>query len=106
MADVVGSTSRLLKASQELSNETFIVATDRGLFYKMQQASPNKRFIEAPTAGEGASCHSCAHCPWMAMNHFENLEASLCEGSNEIQLDPDIVRKAQIPLKRMVEFSI
>lgn len=105
MADVVGSTTRLLKASQELPNDTFIVATDRGLFYKMQCASPTKKFFEAPTAGEGATCHSCAHCPWMAMNHIENLETALREGCNEIHLDAGIIEKAKIPLKRMVEFS-
>ena len=68
VADVVGSTSQLLKSSYELPNQTFIVATDRGIFYKMQQASPDKQFLEAPTAGSGATCKSCAHCPWMAMN--------------------------------------
>jgi len=103
MADVVGSTRNLLAASQTLPNDIFIVATDRGLFYKMQQASPNKRFIEAPTAGEGATCHSCAHCPWMAMNNFENLTASLQQGSNEVHLAPDIIEKARLPLMRMID---
>lgn len=105
LADAVGSTSRLLRASQEMSNDTFIVATDRGLFYKMQQASPDKQFIAAPTAGEGATCRSCAHCPWMAMNHFENLETSLLQGNNEIHLDADIIEKARTPLGRMISFN-
>jgi len=104
-ADVVGSTSRLLKASQELSNDTFIVATDRGIFYKMQQASLNKTFMEAPTAGEGATCHSCAHCPWMAMNNLMNLEQSLLTGDSEVLVEPDIIEKAKIPLNRMLNFS-
>jgi quinolinate synthase len=68
MADVVGSTSQLIKAAQEMDNQTFIVATDKGIFYKMQQLAPHKTFVEAPTAGSGAACRSCAHCPWMAMN--------------------------------------
>lgn len=105
MATVVGSTSQLLKASQTLDNDTFIVATDRGIFYKMQQASPNKRFIEAPTAGYGATCRSCAHCPWMAMNNLKNLEQSLLTGNNEITLDQEIITKARIPLQRMLDFS-
>lgn len=104
-ADVVGSTSQLLKASQELNNEMFIVATDRGIFYKMQQASPHKTFIEAPTAGEGATCQSCAHCPWMAMNNLVNLEQSLLTGSEEVLVEPNIVEKAKIPLDRMLNFS-
>ncbi len=104
-ADVVGSTSRLLKASQELSNKVFIVATDRGIFYKMQQLSPDKTFIEAPTAGHGATCRSCGHCPWMAMNNLVDLEQSLLTGANEITLDSAIMSKAKIPLERMLKFS-
>lgn len=104
-ADVVGSTSRLLKASQELPNSTFIVVTDRGIFYKMQQKSPHKTFIAAPTAGQGATCRSCGHCPWMAMNTLLNLEQSLLIGNNEILLDAEIIAKAKIPLQRMLDFS-
>jgi len=104
-ADVIGSTSQLLKASQELVNDTFIVATDRGIFYKMQQASPNKLFLEAPTAGEGATCRSCAHCPWMAMNNLMNLEQCLLTGSDEVFVESDIIEKAKIPLDRMLNFS-
>ncbi len=104
-ADIVGSTTRLLKASQELPNKTFIVATDRGIFYKMQQASPNKIFIEAPTAGIGATCRSCGHCPWMAMNSLVNLEQSLISGDTEIHLPAEIIQKAKLPLTRMIEFK-
>lgn len=105
LADVVGSTTRLLKASQEMPDDIFIVATDRGLFYKMQQAEPDKTFIEAPTAGVGATCRSCGHCPWMAMNALGNLEQSLVSGTNEIVLDADLIERAKIPLQRMVDFK-
>ncbi len=83
LADAVGSTSQLIKAAQTLPNKTFIVATDRGIFYKMQQLCPDKDFIEAPTAGNGAACRSCAHCPWMAMNTLERTLACLREGSGK-----------------------
>ncbi len=73
LADAVGSTSQLIKAAQTLPHQRFIVATDNGIFYKMQQAAPGKTFIAAPTMGEGATCKSCAHCPWMAMNGLHNL---------------------------------
>ncbi|MFT7242829.1 MAG: quinolinate synthase [Candidatus Azotimanducaceae bacterium] len=105
LADVVGSTTQIIRASQELPNETFIVATDRGIFYKMRQVSPNKTFIEAPTAGNGAACRSCAHCPWMGMNALDNLEASLAAGSNEVFVDEAIAKQALIPLQRMVNFQ-
>lgn len=106
LADVVGSTTQLIKAAHELPNDTFIVATDRGIFYKMQQAAPGKRLIEAPTAGHGATCKSCAHCPWMAMNTLEQLQACLEEKTNEIIVDPEIIKRAKLPLQRMIEFKV
>jgi quinolinate synthase len=104
IADAVGSTSQLIKAAQTLPHEVFIVATDRGIFHKMRRAAPGKRFIDAPTAGKGATCRSCAHCPWMAMNQLVALRNSLRDGSNEVLVDPEIGRRAMIPLKRMLDF--
>lgn len=106
MADAVGSTSQLIKAATELSNSTFIVATDRGIFYKMQQAAPNKTFIEAPTAGEGATCKSCANCPWMAMNGLQALKEALIDASGkEVFVEPKLAERAMIPLNRMLDFA-
>ena len=104
MADCVGSTSQILKAAGDLPHDTFIVATDRGLFHKMRKANPQKRFIEAPTAGEGATCRSCAHCPWMAMNELRELRDALRDGSNEILVDVETAERAMIPLQRMLDF--
>lgn len=105
LADAVGSTSQLLKASQTLPNQTFIVATDKGIFYKMQQASPHKTFIEAPTGGVGATCKSCAHCPWMAMNSLKNVAEALTKETNEIFVPEAIRLKAIRPLQRMLDFQ-
>lgn len=106
MADAVGSTSQLIKASQTLDNEKFIVATDRGIFYKMQQLEPNKTFYEAPTGGNGATCKSCAHCPWMAMNGLQAIEQALTEPQgHEIFVDAELRKQALIPLDRMLNFS-
>ncbi len=105
LADVVGSTTQLIRATTELPNQKFIVATDNGIFHKMRSAAPGKTFIEAPTAGNGATCRSCAHCPWMAMNVLENLEQTLKTGDNEVWVDPVIAERALIPLDRMVSFS-
>lgn len=104
IADAVGSTSQLINAARTLPNRRCIVATDRGIFFKMQQAAPDKELIIAPTAGHGATCRSCAHCPWMAMNQLKNLAESLESGSNEIEVDPELGRRAMIPLQRMLEF--
>ncbi|ABO23794.1 quinolinate synthase NadA [Shewanella loihica] len=108
MADAVGSTSQLIKAAQSLENDIFIVATDKGIFYKMQQAAPNKTLIEAPTGGNGATCRSCAHCPWMAMNGLKAIEAALInDGSeqHEIFVDESLRERALLPLDRMLDFA-
>lgn len=103
-ADVVGSTTQIIKAACERPEKRFIIATDAGIFYKMQQLAPDKELILAPTAGEGATCRSCANCPWMGMNTLENLHDSLLNNSNEIQVPLDLCRKAMVPLQRMLDF--
>ena len=105
LADVAGSTSQLIKAAQTLPNEKLIVATDRGIFFKMQQAVPEKTLFEAPTAGNGATCRSCAHCPWMAMNALDSLALELKEHNNEISVDDALIEQAMLPLNRMLAFS-
>ena len=65
-ADVVGSTTQLLNAVVKGTAPAYIVATDNGILHRMRQLAPSKTLIEAPTAGTGATCKSCAHCPWMA----------------------------------------
>ncbi len=110
IADAVGSTSQIIRAAGELPHKTFIVATDRGIFHKLRQRNPDKRFIEAPTAGEGATCRSCAHCPWMAMNELSQLAACLesdeLMAANEVLVDPEIGRRAMVPLQRMLDFKV
>jgi len=105
IADVVGSTSQLIKASQAMEQDTFIVATDEGIFYKMQQLSPKKRFYIAPTGGSGATCRSCANCPWMAMNSLEKIIHALKNGNDEIHVDPALGEQAMKPLNRMLSFT-
>ena len=105
MADAVGSTSHLIKASKELDFNKFIVATDKSIFYKMSQFSPNKEFFEAPTGGVGSSCKSCAHCPWMGLNSLYNLDKCVLELNNEIQLDESLIKSAKEPLDKMIQFN-
>ncbi|PSV43401.1 quinolinate synthase NadA [Photobacterium indicum] len=107
LADAVGSTSQLIKAAKELPNKKLIVATDKGIFFKMQQMVPDKELVEAPTAGAGATCRSCAHCPWMAMNGLKAIENALVEGGekHEIFVDEALRVKSLIPLNRMLNFA-
>lgn len=104
-ADVVGSTSQLIAAAVNMEAREFIVATDNGILHKMRQAAPGKVFIEAPTAGNSATCKSCAHCPWMAMNGLQNLIDVLESGSNEIHVEPAIRDKAVTCINRMLDFA-
>ncbi|MFM8665923.1 MAG: quinolinate synthase NadA, partial [Betaproteobacteria bacterium] len=104
-ADVVGSTSRLLKAVVEDPAETFIVATDNGILHRMRQLAPGKRLIEAPTAGQSATCKSCAHCPWMAMNGLQGLVHSLETGDGEIEVTQPIRDRARRCIDRMLDFT-
>ena len=105
LADRVGSTTQIIRAACEMDNKRFIVATDQGIFYQLQQQAPDKEFIIAPTAGKGATCHSCAHCPWMAMNDLETLAGIFDRDDNEIIVDPALGEQAMIPLRRMLDFA-
>ena len=106
LADAVGSTSQLIKASQEMPNEHFIVATDKGIFYKMEQANPEKTFVAAPTGGNGATCRSCANCPWMAMNGLKSIHDALVSPiGKEINVEVSVAEKALVPLNRMLNFA-
>jgi len=105
LADVVGSTTQLINASREMPNQEYIVATDMGIVFKMQQYSPEKTFIAAPTGGQGATCRSCAHCPWMRMNSLSLLANVFENNNNEIKIDPDLAQQAMLPLQRMLDFS-
>jgi len=105
LADVVGSTTQLIQAAQTLKAKEFIVATDNGILHKMRTLCRDKTFLEAPTAGAGANCTSCSHCPWMTMNGLLNLAEVLESGENEIQVDPNIIAKAVLPIERMLTFA-
>ena len=105
LADFVGSTSQLISAAQEMPNPQLIVATDRGILYKMQQAVPNKQLLMAPTAGNGATCLSCGDCPWMAMNTMDRLLDCLTSEKNEVYVDPHVAKKALVAVNRMLDFK-
>lgn len=104
-ADVVGSTSQLLKAAKTVDNPICIVGTEQGIFYKMRQAAPDKQFILAPTGGRGATCKSCAHCPWMKLNSLEKVTQVLLHGHNTVELSLPLIERARQPLDRMMAFA-
>ncbi len=105
LADVVGSTSQLLDAAVNRAEQTMIVATDLGILHEMTKAAPHKTFIAAPTAGESATCKSCAFCPWMAMNELKGVYDALHEGRGEVLLDEALINEAKRPLDNMLNFA-
>ncbi|MGM9425567.1 quinolinate synthase NadA [Hydrogenophaga sp. MI9] len=105
LADAVGSTSAILKAARELDATEFIVATDNGMMHMLRQQNPGKVFIEAPTAGNSATCKSCAHCPWMAMNGLAGVAEVLEKGLHQIHVDPALIPRARQPIDRMLAFT-
>ena len=104
-ADMVGSTTAIIKAVAGMDAKKFIVATDKGIFHKMQEAANNKILIEAPTAGKGATCISCAHCPWMAMNSLRKLLHILETGKNEIFVEKNIINRARGAIEKLLKFT-
>ena len=104
-ADMVGSTTAIIKAVARMDAKKFIVATDKGIFHKMREAANNKILIEAPTAGKGATCISCAHCPWMAMNSLRKLLHVLETGRNEIFVEKNIINRARGSIEKLLKFT-
>lgn len=105
LADAVGSTSAILKAAKEMGAHQFIVATDGGMLHQLRTLNPGKVFMEAPTAGNSATCKSCAYCPWMAMNSLAGLAHVLETGANQVQIDPALGLRARLPIDRMLAFT-
>jgi quinolinate synthase len=103
-ADVVGSTTQLLDAVVKGMAGEYIIATDRGLMHRMRQLAPDKVLLEAPTAGHGATCKSCAHCPWMAMNGLQGMIDCLQHGTGEIHVDEPVRQRALGCIERMLDF--
>lgn len=101
IADFVGSTSRLLNFVRESEGQEFIVATEVGIIHQMRKYCPNKTFIPAPP---DSNC-ACNECPYMKKNTLEKLYMSMINLEPEITLPDDLIEKAFIPLKRMLDLS-
>lgn len=105
-ADFAGSTSQILNRVRESDAKEFIIATDTGIFYKILKACPDKILLPAPTGGAGATCQSCAHCPWMRRNTLPLIEELLGDpAGHEIFVEEAVREKALVPLNRLLEFS-
>ncbi|MEO6730100.1 MAG: quinolinate synthase NadA [Ferruginibacter sp.] len=101
VADYIGSTTGLLKYSQQSTSDEFIVATETGILHQMQKASPHKTFIPAPPNN---SC-ACNDCPHMKLNTLEKLYLCMEYEQPEITMDENLRIAAKKPIERMLEIS-
>jgi quinolinate synthase len=100
-ADFIGSTSALLKYTQNSDKHDFIVVTEPGIIHQMQKFQPTKNFIPAPPINNCA----CNECPHMKLNTLEKLYLCMKDGFPEILLDEDVRIAALKPIQKMLEMS-
>lgn len=102
IADMVGSTARLLDYARKSDADTFIVVTESGILHQMQKDCPEKRFLAAPA--EDAECQ-CNECEYMKMITLPKLYTALRDLQPRVEVDPELAAKALRPIKRMLELS-
>lgn len=103
IANYIGSTSGMLNYVKSSEHDTFIVATEAGILHQMQKEVPQKSLIPAP-AKEDNTC-ACSECAFMKMNSLKKLYDCLAKETPEIKLSEDLMKKALVPIKRMLELS-
>jgi quinolinate synthase len=101
-ADMVGSTSAILKFAIESEHQTILIATEPHIIHQMEKAAPGKTFIGVP-GGDG-NCN-CNMCPYMALNTLEKLYVALRDLQPRIELSPEVMDRARVPLERMLEMA-
>lgn len=102
IADMVGSTARLLDYARKSDADTFIVVTESGILHQMQKDCPEKHFLAAPA--EDAECQ-CNECEYMKMITLPKLYTALRDLQPRVEVDPELAAKALRPIKRMLELS-
>jgi quinolinate synthase len=101
-ASYIGSTTALLKYTQQSDRQRFIVATEPGIIHQMEKMSPQKVFIPAPAIKENCACNEC---PYMRLNTLEKLYLCMKNKSPELTLPEKTRQAALIPMQRMLAMS-
>ncbi|MEO7409749.1 MAG: quinolinate synthase NadA [Sphingomicrobium sp.] len=101
-ADMVGSTSAILKFAVDSPADVILVATEPHIIHQMEKAAPHKTFIGTP-GGDG-NCN-CNMCPYMALNTLEKLYVSLRDLKPQIEMSATLMDAARIPLQRMLDMA-
>lgn len=101
LADFIGSTTALLAFVQKSDQPEFIVATETGILHQMKKKCPDKTFLIVPS---DETC-SCNDCPYMKLNTLQKLYDALVNEQPEIRMDPELMKKAETPIRRMLDIS-
>ena len=99
LADVIGSTFALLRATQTMPAQRFIVATEPGIIHQMRKVNPQKEYIPLP--GRDTTC-ACNECPFMRLNTLEKMVLALRDLEPRIEMSEDLRLAALKPLERML----
>ena len=102
VSDFIGSTSALLRFTKEDPAETFIVATESGILHQMQKANRSKLFLPAPPNDSTCACNDCKY---MKLHNLKKLYLTLKHGWPEVTVDEEIRKRAEVPVRRMLEMS-
>ncbi len=101
LAAYIGSTTGMIKFTQQDTALKYIVATESGILHQMRKLSPHKEFLIVPS---DSTC-SCNDCPYMKMNTMENLYMALKNEKPCISLDAETIELAKRPIIRMLDIS-
>ena len=101
LADYIGSTTGMLKFTEQDTNQKYIVATETGILHQMKLASPEKEFLVVPS-DENCSCNDC---PYMKLNTMEKLYLAMKNGEPSIELDDETIALGKKPIVKMLEIS-
>lgn len=102
LADVVGSTAKLLKFAQQSDDQTFLVVTESGILHQMQKSCPSKTFIPVPP--DDATC-ACNECGFMKLMSLQKVYNTLCYEWPSVNVPADIAKRAVKSIDRMLEIS-
>jgi quinolinate synthase len=100
LADEVCSTEKMVQFCKSNPSQAFIIATEAGMLHRLEKECPGKTFIPAPTD----NCR-CNECRFMKMNTLEKLHDCMERLSPQVELSPEIIARARLPIDRMLEIS-
>src|SRR4051794_37258138 len=108
LADSVCSTEKMITYCKSSPAKRFVIVTESGIIHRMQKECPGKEFICAPVYDvmklPTDNCR-CSECKFMKMNTLEKVRDCMARLAPRIELPPEIIKRARLPIERMLEIS-